>query len=222
MAPEFMQTTVQGVLLDRQLRLSSRASVPSPGGKTKGEDETLRIYGDVAVVAGRMIRDPERFMSGAYSRVWIRRTGVWLLAAVQFSTPNLVTAARPLVGPPAEPPPVPPEGKEVVSAIGQRFQSETVYDPVAYDRLTADDSLFIGPTAQFSVKTDRPMAFRATPGSGGPPPIDDLRVHVYGDAAIATFERGGTRLLMVWTKRVGRWQVVHIHQTIIRIDTLTG
>src|SRR5712691_10909390 len=206
LATEYLQTTIQGQNYDRTLWISSRSTIP-PAGKTRKEDERIRTQGDLAVVTGRLVSEATGSYSGAYSRVWVQMNGNWRLVAMQFSVPN--SAGRPSVALPALPPPSAfvassAEGA-LLATVRERLTSEIFYASATYDRLTANDFVFVGPTAQFSTKADRPAAFRPTAARGADPlVIEDVRIHLYGGVtAVVTCAESGTRLLMVWVKRDG-------------------
>jgi len=216
LAMEYLQTTIQGQVYDRERYITSRSNIPSPG-KTRKEDERIRVRASLGVVTGRLVNEATGGYSGAYSRVWVKTNDGWRLVAMQFSVPNrpglpsvpqasLSSPSRPTTG--AE--------MDLLADVQARLRTEILYDAKAYDRLTADDFIFVGSTAQISTKADRPVATRTGTTRGSDVPVlEDVRVHLYGDAATVTYAESGTRVLTVWARNGAQWQALFVHQTVI-------
>jgi ketosteroid isomerase-like protein len=113
--------------------------------------------------------------------------------------------------------------QEVTRAVEEWFAARNENDRDVAERLMASDYLYLSAreTAEVSTKEQWLETFRALPrAAAGTAERDDLRVRVYGDTAVATSririsraEASGEvrcihRLLQVWQKREGRWQLV--------------
>jgi hypothetical protein len=104
---------------------------------------------------------------------------------------------------------------EPLGVVRQRVTAEVFYDATTYEMLTATDFTFVGPTAQLSPRATRPTAFRPNARTTDPVDIGEVRIGIYGDAAVVTYAENGSRLLTVWVKRERQWQALHVHQTTI-------
>jgi ketosteroid isomerase-like protein len=98
---------------------------------------------------------------------------------------------------------------QVLDAIGRA-------DTAALERLYADDYTITGPGGGVASKAERLAALKASPNTAQPP--EEVKVRVYGDAAVVTGRLTGTvpgqgspaamRYIQVWVKRGGQWQLV--------------
>ena len=133
-----------------------------------------------------------------------------------------------------EAPPVDAIGHE--QAVRQITHLETVEwarasregDVDWFKRHLADElMLTTGRTGKLTTKADELASVRASSGNGGSDKIDDLKVHVYGHVAVATFKIDTTgtddtgpyhriaRYTEVWVHRDGRWQLAASHSSLL-------
>src|SRR4051794_35512785 len=86
----------------------------------------------------------------------------------------------------------------------------TVFFPIDATPLRAEGKTAIGEVFARLLK----------PGSGAPPPPEDLRVQRSGDTAVVTFQTRNphvtSRRTVVLERRGGRWVIVHLHGSNVR------
>ena len=112
---------------------------------------------------------------------------------------------------------------EIQKVDRERIQAQINADAVALDRIYADDFIGIGPSG--TVRTKKEVLADFTSGSLKFQSIttDDVRIRVYGDAAVETGlstmkgQDAGrvvpeeNRFTRVWVKQGGRWRIVANH-----------
>jgi ketosteroid isomerase-like protein len=86
LAPDFLCTSSDGSLLDRQAFLEHTARPATISG-LEGHDVDVRIMGDFAIIHARTtFAGPDgRLKSSRYTDVWARREGRWLAVAAQVT-----------------------------------------------------------------------------------------------------------------------------------------
>ena len=100
-------------------------------------------------------------------------------------------------------------------------------DAAAATNLCADDATVFFPVDNSPLRADGKAAIREVfarllkPGSGAPPPPEDLRVQRSGKAAIVTFQMRNphvtSRRTVALEQRGGRWVIVHLHGSNVRV-----
>ena len=105
----------------------------------------------------------------------------------------------------------------------ERIQAQIGADAVALDRIYADDFIGIGPSGTVRTKAQVISDFTSGDLKFQSITTDDVRVRVYGDAAVETGrstmdgqDKGkavphDTRFTRVWVKQQGRWRLVANH-----------
>jgi uncharacterized protein (TIGR02246 family) len=85
LAPDFLCTTADGTLVDRDEFLA-QAARPATAQGLKVHDVKVRLLGDTAIIhAATTFTYPDgRPGRGRYTDVWARRDGRWLAVAAQF------------------------------------------------------------------------------------------------------------------------------------------
>lgn len=85
LAPDFLCTSADGTLIDRDQFLA-HAALPTTAHGLQVHDVNVRVMGDAAVVhAATTFTHPDgRPGRGRYTDVWARRDGRWLAVAAQF------------------------------------------------------------------------------------------------------------------------------------------
>lgn len=101
-------------------------------------------------------------------------------------------------------------------------------DAAAATSLFADDATVFFPIDATPLRAEGKTAIGEVfarllkPGSGAPPPPEDLRVQRSGDTAVVTFQTRNphvtSRRTVVLERRGGRWVIVHLHGSNIRRD----
>src|ERR1043166_4799317 len=105
----------------------------------------------------------------------------------------------------------------------ERIQAQVHADPVALDRIYADDFIGIGPSGTFRTKKEVRADFASGSLKFQSIVTDDVRIRVYGNAAVETglsTMKGQdadkvvpeeNRFTRVWIKQGGRWRLVANH-----------
>ena len=109
-----------------------------------------------------------------------------------------------------------PAEQEVSAAVAKWLASSQEGDFTALRKLVADD--FIGTTFSGEVVSKDDVARQGGGGSFPEGTVQDLRVRVYGDTAVAigalvfkSKQPGTLRFTEVWAKRQAGWQMVVAH-----------
>jgi ketosteroid isomerase-like protein len=105
----------------------------------------------------------------------------------------------------------------------ERIQAQIHADAVALDRIYSDDFIGVGPSGTVRTKPQVISDFTAGDLKFQSITTDEVRVRVYGDAAVETGrstmdgqDKGkavphDTRFTRVWIKQQGRWRLVGNH-----------
>ena len=105
----------------------------------------------------------------------------------------------------------------------ERIQAQIHADPAALDRIYADDFIGVGPSGTVRTKPQVIADFTSGDLKFQSITTDDVRVRVYGNAAVETGrstmngqDKGkavpqDTRFTRVWVKQQGRWRLVANH-----------
>src|SRR6266511_2465443 len=105
----------------------------------------------------------------------------------------------------------------------ERIQAQLEADAVALERIYADDFIGVGPSGTVRTKPQVISDFTAGDLKFQSITTDDVRVRVYGNAAVETGrstmngqDKGNavphdTRFTRVWVKHQGRWRLVANH-----------
>lgn len=124
--------------------------------------------------------------------------------------------------------------QEVKDALSQLREAQRKGDTVALERFLADDYAFTNPFGQVMSKTETLSDLKSGRIKFETMSMDDLRVRLYGDTAVATGhvtlkghrdERdisGQYRGTWVFVKNDGRWQVVSGQSTQIAGTAMAG
>jgi ketosteroid isomerase-like protein len=112
--------------------------------------------------------------------------------------------------------PTPQAEQEVSAAVAKWLASSHQGDFTALRKLVADD--FMGTTFSGQVVSKEDIGPQGGGGSFPEGAVQDLRVQVYGDTAVAigalvfkSNQPGTLRFTEVWTKRQTGWQMVAAH-----------
>src|SRR6266436_8859806 len=109
----------------------------------------------------------------------------------------------------------------------ERIQAQIGADAVALDRIYADDFIGVGPSGTVRTKPQVISDFTSGDLRFQSISTDDVRVRVYGNAAVETGlstmngqDKGNavphdTRFTRVWVKQHGRWRLVANHYSSI-------
>jgi len=112
---------------------------------------------------------------------------------------------------------------EIRKVDRERIQAQVNADPVALDRIYADDFIGIGPSGTLRTKKDVLSDFKSGSLKFQSITTDDVRIRVYGNAAVETglsTMKGQdaekvvpeeNRFTRVWIKQGGRWRLVSNH-----------
>jgi len=112
----------------------------------------------------------------------------------------------------------------------ERIQAQIGADAAALDRLYADDFIGIGPSGTVRAKGQVIADFTSGSLRFQSITTDDVQWRVYGDTAVETGrstlngqDRGKTvprdnRFTRVWVKRLGRWQLVANHYSLLVVQ----
>src|ERR1700745_617577 len=105
----------------------------------------------------------------------------------------------------------------------ERIQAQIHADAAALERIYADDFIGVGPSGTVRTKPQVILDFTSGDLKFRSITTDDVRVRVYGDAAVETGlstmegkDKGkavphNTRFTRVWVKQQGRWRLVANH-----------
>ena len=90
LAEEWTAIDGQGRIIDRQQLLEALVSAPNPFEQHRFWEIRVRLYGDCAIVTGRLsghgTREGQRFVvDQRYTRVYIRRAECWRALATQVT-----------------------------------------------------------------------------------------------------------------------------------------
>jgi len=188
-----------------------------------------RSYDTTAIVLGETRNGP---YAQRFSRIWVRTNAGWRILAYQktFVTP----------GPGSSPPQERPLGspsrnetnfivntmgggrveREVVDALRAINRAEHAPDGSAWAALTADEFQLINVFGHVDQKADRVKTIQEAHSTPFPV-VRDLRVRVFGDAAVMTAiqepaSAGPFRFTRLWLKTQSGWKQVINHQTAIQ------
>src|SRR6476619_925395 len=112
---------------------------------------------------------------------------------------------------------------EIRKVDGERIQAQVHADSVALDRIYAEDFIGIGPSGTVRTKKDVLADFTSGSLKFQSMTTDDVRIRVYGNAAVETGLSTMTgqdagkvvpeenRFTRVWIKQGGRWRLVANH-----------
>jgi ketosteroid isomerase-like protein len=221
-------------VVDRMGRLATKTErlIGVMGGESvsaeNGEqDIDIRRFGDLAIVIGRSVwHDAERERQDYFSRIWMRQQDRWRLVAAHTTdvTANIYgpswDSSRKDVPtlPVASAPPSKAEDG-VRFAIAEQHAAYWSKDPVKYRLYAGEDLLRIAETG-VRPREELIRMMRGNARLPAPPSEQrDVRVHVYGGAAVATWVDVGrglsgaetrNRFTVVFAHRDDRWQMVHV------------
>jgi hypothetical protein len=187
-------------------------------------------YDDAAVAFGdmRVASDSERF-----ARIWVRTpSGGWRLLAYQVTRvaspspvfrergPTSVHSGRNATNFIVASSASTAREREIVDAFRAVQRAEHSADAAAYAALTADEFHVVGVLGQVGTKAGRFEAIRTQTASTPFPVVTDVRVRVFGDAAVMTATQEPVRgrplrFTRLWIRRDGRWQQVVNQQTAV-------
>src|SRR5437764_4460431 len=113
--------------------------------------------------------------------------------------------------------------EEIRKVDRERIQAQVNADSVALDRIYADDFIGIGPSGALRTKKDVLADFASRSLKFQSITTDDVRIRVYGDAAVETglstlkgqdadkVVPEENRFTRVWIRQGGRWRLVANH-----------
>jgi hypothetical protein len=193
------------------------------------EPITVRMYQSAAVVTG--IQKPGSSLRRVrFARVWVTDGLDWKIA-VHHGTAIGESQAKPIPVASSEgpAPSVPTFGGEeaaVISVQTALLEAYAQHDAIASERWTAPEFVAVIPTGEV-IRRDQWLKsyVSETKNDRSPPVIDDLRVRVFGDLAVASFRNlvpmtGSTvapeRTTMIFSRTNETWRQVLAQTTAIQ------
>lgn len=91
LADDFLFTDPMGGVMTKAQILARAKSTPGKGVVMEVDDQQVRVYGDTAVVTGRVTftsadnPKPDSRPAARYTRVWVNQGGSWKLVAEQLT-----------------------------------------------------------------------------------------------------------------------------------------
>lgn len=91
LADDFFFTDPMGRIMTKAQILARPKSTPGKGTMMEVDDQQVRVYGDTALVTGRVTftsadsPKPDSRPAARYTRVWVRQGGNWQLVAEQLT-----------------------------------------------------------------------------------------------------------------------------------------
>jgi len=179
---------------------------------TPPEWRRLRLYGDIGVVTSAadivvVVRGERRTFHLFNTRTWVKRSGQWYLMLAQ-NTPR--ATAQFTVS----------SEQEILRLEEERRQAILHNNAAAMDRLLGEEFIVTDNEGRTHDRADELALYKNKRRQTQSWEASDVKVRVYGDAAVVT-ERAVVkdvldgkprdvefRLTHVWVKRDGRWQVV--------------
>ena len=150
---------------------------------------------------------------------WLLMRQVFAIAVVAFSVAAIVSAQQ--QGASRDPK---TDVEQVIRKLdNERIQAQIHADAAALDRIYADDFIGVGPSGIVRTKPQVISDFTSGDLKFQSITTDEVRVRVYGDAAVETGlstmdgqDKGkavprDTRFTRVWIKQHGRWRLVANH-----------
>jgi ketosteroid isomerase-like protein len=229
-SPDLVVIDPDGEVLNRDDRIAAIGSGAASNARRVESDVDVRVFGDLALVLGRSDSQANGELNrDFFMRVWANQDGSLKMVGAHYTrmSEHAVThnesfgAAERAIeeSPVATTAPDRDAEEQVKTAIREQHQAYWGKDPDRYRRFAAADLLRV---AENGVSTREQLITGMRANSRLPaPPSDqlDVRVHLFGNAALATWlDQGGDllgrfsqgRFTVVLVRRGDVWQMVHI------------
>jgi ketosteroid isomerase-like protein len=229
-SPDLVVIDPDGEVLNRDDRIVAIGSGAASNARRVESDVDVRVFGNLALVLGRSDSQANGELNrDFFVRVWANQDGSLKMVGAHYTrmSEHAVThnesfgAAERAIeeSPVATTAPDLDAEEQVKTAIREQHQAYWAKDPDRYRRFAAADLLRV---AENGVSTREQLitGMRANARLPAPPSEQlDVRVRVFGNAALATWVDQGTDLIgrfaqgrftVVFVRRGDTWQMVHI------------
>ena len=237
-APDLLMTDRTGGLVTKGDRIAAVDSGREQDTRRAEDQIEVRTYGNIALVIGRATSQEEgRQHHDYFTRIWAQRAGRLEMVGAHYTditatlndnnpeSPSEPTRPVPAL-PVATTGHVPLAEEEVQRAVREQHQAYWRKDPQQYELYAGTDVLRI---AENGIRTREELiqGMRGNARLPAPPSEQfDVRVHLYGNAAVTTWLDQGagprgpilSRYTVVFVRRDDRWQMVHIQSTGVKAD----
>jgi len=243
-APDLLVVDQRGELQTKNDRMSAVGSGEARKARRSESDVMVRVYGDLALVIGRSVWQGEGAEQYDYfTRIWVNRDGhLQLVGGHHTDTTRSLTDKDPANHIAVLAQPVPPlpiattwpganAEDDLRQAIRDQHRAYWSKDPDRYRLYAGSDLLRI---SENGIRTREQLIVGMRANSRLPaPPSDqlDVRVRVFGNAAVTTYLDQGTDILgrptqgrstVVFVRRAAGWQMVHIQTSGVKQHVTSG